>query len=94
MLKNSIDPKKFETFIEINRRINSDYSDVHALLTDILDSATRLVDGEASSLLLLDKESNKLFFEIALGPKGPEVKKFSLNLGEGIAGWVAEHKTS
>lgn len=94
MLKNSIDPKKFETFIEINRRINSDYSDVHALLTDILESATRLVDGEASSLLLLDKESNKLFFEIALGPKGPEVKKFSLNLGEGIAGWVAEHKTS
>jgi len=70
MLKNSIDPKKFETFIEINRRINSDYSDVHVLLTDILESATRLVDGEASSLLLLDKESNKLFFEIALGPRG------------------------
>ncbi|GAB4370734.1 MAG: sigma 54-interacting transcriptional regulator [Spirochaetales bacterium] len=94
MLRNSIDPKKFEIFIEINRRINSDYSDVHALLTDILDSATQLVEGEASSLLLLDKESNKLFFEIALGPKGPEVKKFSLNLGEGIAGWVAEHNTS
>ncbi|MFQ3619915.1 MAG: sigma-54-dependent Fis family transcriptional regulator [Spirochaetales bacterium] len=94
MLKHTIDPKKFETFIEINKQINSDYSDVRALLTEILESATRLVDGEASSLLLLDKESNKLFFEIALGPKGPEVKKFSLNMGEGIAGWVAEHKTS
>ncbi|MBP7494495.1 MAG: sigma 54-interacting transcriptional regulator [Spirochaetales bacterium] len=94
MLKQTIDPKKFETFIEINKRINSDYSDVKSLLTDILESATRLVDGEASSLLLHEKESNKLFFEISLGSKGPEMKRFSLNMGEGIAGWVAEHKTS
>jgi Nif-specific regulatory protein len=94
MLTQTIDPKKFETFIEINKRINSDYSDVKSLLTDILESATRLVDGEASSLLLHEKESNKLFFEISLGSKGPEMKRFSLNMGEGIAGWVAEHRTS
>ncbi len=94
MFKSKIDPKKFETFIEINNLINSNYSDVRVLLTEILESATRLAGGEASSLLLLDKESKKLFFEIALGSKGPEVKKFSLNMGEGIAGWVAEHNTS
>jgi Nif-specific regulatory protein len=45
-------------------------------------------------LLLHEKESNKLFFEISLGSKGPEMKRFSLNMGEGIAGWVAEHRTS
>lgn len=94
MFKSTIDPKKFDTFIEINNLINSNYSDVRALLTRILESATKLAEGEASSLLLLDQESGKLFFEIALGSKGPDVKKFSLNMGEGIAGWVAEHNTS
>ncbi len=94
MFKSTIDPRKFEIFIEINNLINSNYTDVRILLTRILESAMKLTEGESSSLLLLNQESNKLFFEIALGPKGPEVKKFSLNLGEGIAGWVAEHKTS
>ena len=91
MLKSSVDPTKFETLIEINTLINSDYSDAKALLTRIIESATRLTDGEASSLLLLNPENNKLYFEIALGSKGQDVKKYSLNLGEGIAGWVAEH---
>jgi Nif-specific regulatory protein len=53
-----------------------------------------LTEGEASSLLLVNPENNKLYFEIALGTKGPDVKRFSLNLGEGIAGWVAQHNTS
>lgn len=91
MLKSSVDPTKFETLIEINTLINSDYSDPKAVLTRIIESATRLTDGEASSLLLLNPENNKLYFEIALGSKGQDVKKYSLNLGEGIAGWVAEH---
>jgi transcriptional regulator with GAF, ATPase, and Fis domain len=94
MFRSSIDVHKFETLIEISTLINSNYSDIQSLLTQILESAGRLTDGEAPSLLLLNEENNKLYFEIALGSKGPEVKKFSLNLGEGIAGWVAEHNTS
>lgn len=94
MFRSSIDVHKFETLIEITNLINSNYSDLQALLTQILESATRLTNGEATSLLLLNEENNKLYFEIALGSKGPEVKKFSLNMGEGIAGWVAEHNTS
>jgi len=90
----SIDVRKFNTLIEINTLINSNYSDIRSLLTQILESATRLCEGEASSLLLLNKEESKLYFEIALGSKGSDVKKFSVNLGEGIAGWVAKHNTS
>jgi Nif-specific regulatory protein len=89
-----IDPEKFETLIEINTLINSNYNDATLLLTQILESATRLTEGEASSLVLKNEEDGKLYFEIALGPKGREVKKFSLNPGEGIAGWVAEHGQS
>ncbi|MCF7938360.1 MAG: sigma 54-interacting transcriptional regulator [Spirochaetales bacterium] len=94
MFEKEIDRQKFSTFIEINNLINSDFSDNEALLTRILDSATRLTEGEASSLLLKNPENEKLYFEIALGSKGPDVKKYSLNLGEGIAGWVAQQNRS
>jgi Nif-specific regulatory protein len=89
-----VDVKKFNTLIGINLLINSNYSDVHSLLTQILESATQLCEGEASSLLIVNKEEKKLYFEVALGSKGADVKKFTVNMGEGIAGWVASHNTS
>ncbi len=89
-----IDPVKFRTLLEISALINSNYGDATSLLTQILESATRLTEGEASSLILRDAETQKLRFEIALGPKGRDVKKFLLNPGEGIAGWVALHGRS
>ena len=89
-----LDQTRLDTLIEINSLINSNYTNLNGLLTRIVESAMRLTSGQASSLLLLDSESNRLFFEVALGTKGPQVKRFSLNLGEGIAGWVAEHARS
>jgi Nif-specific regulatory protein len=89
-----IDVQKFNTLIEINTLINSTNQDVHSLLTQILDSATRLCGGEASSLLLVDREAQELYFEVALGSRGQAVKQFTIKMGEGIAGWVAEHNKS
>jgi len=59
-----------------------------------MESATRLSDAEASCLLLMDKEKGTLNFEVALGAKGKEVQKFTIKLGEGIAGWVAQNNKS
>ncbi|MDR2068350.1 MAG: sigma 54-interacting transcriptional regulator [Spirochaetaceae bacterium] len=89
-----IDVQKFNTLIEINTLLNSNYSDVHSLLAKILESATRLCEGEASSLLLVNRETRELYFEVALGSKGAEVKKYTVKMGEGIAGWVALHNKS
>jgi Nif-specific regulatory protein len=89
-----IDVQKFNTLIEINSLINASDQDIHALLTRILDSATRLSGGEASSLLLVDREAQELYFEAALGSRGQEAKQFTIKLGEGISGWVAEHNKS
>ena len=94
MLQADVDLRKLETLIEINTLINSNYDDPRALLTRIIESATRLTEGEASSLLLINNENGKLYFEISLGSKGPEMQRFSLNPGEGIAGWVAENNRS
>ena len=89
-----IDVQKFNTLIETNVLINSNYADLNSLLTQILESATRLCGGEASSLLLVDKETQELHFEISLGGAGVETKRFTVKMGEGIAGWVALHNRS
>jgi Nif-specific regulatory protein len=89
-----IDVEKFHTLIEINALINSNYKDIHSLLSRIMESATRLSEAEASSLLLMDKEKNELYFEVALGSKGHEVQKYTVKMGEGIAGWVAQNNKS
>ena len=89
-----IDAKKFNTLIELNTLINSNNTDLHSLLTQILDSATRLCKGEASSLLLVNKEAQELHFEAATGAKGAEAAKYTVKLNEGIAGWVATHNKS
>jgi Nif-specific regulatory protein len=90
----NVDSQRLETLIDINELINTDFQDGRSLLTRILESATKLSGGEASSLLLLQPENNKLYFEISLGSKRGELEKFTLNLGEGIAGWVAQHNRS
>jgi Nif-specific regulatory protein len=87
----AIDVRKFNTLIEINTLINSNYSDIHSLLTEILGSAARLCEGEASSLLLVNRAAGELYFEVALGSKDTAGKDDTIKLGEGIAGWVAVH---
>ena len=57
----TVDPQKFETLIELNALINSDYSEPRTLLTRILESATALCMGEASSLLLVNPENLLLY---------------------------------
>ena len=89
-----IDVKKFNTLIETNSLINSNYEDLNSVLIHILDSAARLCEGEASSLLITDKETEKLNYAISLGITGMETKNFSVKIGEGISGWSALHNRS
>ena len=89
-----IDVNKFNTLIELNSLINSDSTDLHSLLTHILVSATKLCEGEASALMLVNKEANELYFEATTGIKGAEAAKYTVKLNEGIAGWVATHNKS
>ena len=62
------------------------------LLSAIMESSKLLMNAEASSLLLYEPEDKKLYFHVATGDKGKVMKKFSVDLGVGIAGWVAKNK--
>jgi len=60
------------------------------LLNEIMHWVEAELEVEATSMLLLDKQTKRLSFEVALGEKGDAVKDFTLALGEGIAGTVAQ----
>ncbi|MDH4263580.1 MAG: SpoIIE family protein phosphatase [Spirochaetia bacterium] len=67
--------------------------DIEHLLPLIIISARDLLEAEASSLFLLDKKHDYLFCEVAIGEKGKLLKRYlRLEIGEGIAGWVAKNK--
>ncbi len=68
----------------------SSVQDLDKLLQLIIESATGVVRAEAASLLLLDPTTNTLYFKVATGAKGEEVKEFRVKIGQGIAGHVAE----
>jgi Nif-specific regulatory protein len=76
-------------FKEISNWINS-VLDLDQLLELIIDTATQMMEAKASSLLLLDEKTNKLYFKVATGVKKEELEQFELNVGEGIAGYVAQ----
>lgn len=56
-----------------------------------IEAVDQLLECEVGSLLLLDEETQELYFEVALGEKGDSIKQIRLKPGEGIAGWVAEN---
>lgn len=93
-LKNKIAAQKarleiLETMEEIGRLLNSTLEE-REVRSRAMESATRLMRSEVGSLLLIDPETEELFFEVALGEKGEKVREIRLRPGEGIAGWVAQ----
>ena len=76
-------------FKEISTWVSS-VLDLDNLLELIIDTATSMMQAKASSLLLLDQKTKKLYFKVATGEKKEEVMKYEVNLGQGIAGFVAE----
>lgn len=59
------------------------------LLEMIVQTAAHVISARSAALFLLDEETQELIFEVTLGPKASEVKKFRVPLGHGIAGLVA-----
>jgi len=80
---------------EVSAAISSTL-DLKELLTIVMEKAKRVMDAEACSILLYNRESNKLEFEVALcneeGTSDILKKTITLDIGQGIAGWVAEHQ--
>lgn len=75
--------------IKVSKMINSTL-DLNSLLESIMDSAKIVLKAEASSLMLIDRKTNELFFNIISGEKERDLKEIRIPMGVGIAGIVAE----
>jgi len=67
----------------------SSVQDLDKLLELIIESASRVVQAKAASLLLVEPKSNTLYFQVATGEKKDQVKDYRVKMGQGIAGHVA-----
>jgi len=76
------------SFKEITSWVSS-VQDLDNLLELILESAAQMINAKASSLLIIDSDTNTLYFKAATGEKKSEIKKYRVKLGQGIAGSVA-----
>ncbi len=63
---------------------------VDEILTRVMAGINEILRVEAGSLLLLDESTNELEFKITLRGRTEKLTPFRLQLGQGIAGWVAE----
>ncbi|MEK7773759.1 MAG: GAF domain-containing protein, partial [Deltaproteobacteria bacterium] len=82
--------EQFSTLNEVSGLLNSTL-DQRTVRRRAMEAITGLMRAEAGSLLLVDEKTGQLYFEVALGKKGAQVKQIRLDIGEGIAGWVAKH---
>ena len=82
---------EISTLFDVSKIITSSLAQ-ETLLTSIMKSATKMLDVEAISLLLIDEVTNELVFKVALGEKSKEIKEFRIQINEtSIAGWVAKN---
>jgi len=57
----------------------------------VMANVNRILQVEAGSLLLLNQETDELEFAITLQGDAARFSSFPIKLGQGIAGWVAQH---
>jgi HD-GYP domain-containing protein (c-di-GMP phosphodiesterase class II) len=81
--------KKLQVMEEVGMILNSTLNEKE-IRRRAMEAATRLMDAETGSLLLIEHEKGELFCEAAPGKKTGVVSERRLKIGEGIAGWVAK----
>lgn len=80
---------EMEAMFEVSLALSS-VMDVHRLLEMVMEKSKEVMHAEASSLLLLDQETGKLRFHVAQGTAGATLRSVTVELGQGMAGWVAQ----
>lgn len=62
-----------------------------SVLQTIMEKMAEYFRPDTWSLLMVDEVTDELYFAIAVGDASDSLKSLRLKMGEGIAGWVAQH---
>lgn len=77
-------------FHQLARSLTSSF-DLDTILRTILEHMERFVDAELWTLLMLDEKKQELYYAIAGGGEESALRDLRVKVGEGVAGWVAQH---
>jgi diguanylate cyclase (GGDEF)-like protein len=80
-------------FTDVGKALASSL-DSRQVLQTIMEKISDLLQPDTWSLLMLDEKGEELAFEVAVGEGAERLKDVTVKVGEGIAGWVAEHAES
>jgi signal transduction histidine kinase len=87
-MSNEPSARDLDILVQLSSTINSSL-DIAEVLSSAMRFVEELVDAEVSSIFELDDASNELFFRVAQADETDETKKIRMQMGEGVAGWVA-----
>jgi len=73
---------------EINRRLKGHF-EIGSLLKEIMNTTKKILNSEACSLLLVDEETQQLFFYVT-DDSGSNLDQFRIEKGQGVVGAVFE----
>jgi signal transduction histidine kinase len=79
------------TFLRETSQALTSTLDLRQVLDNTMELATEILGAQASTLMLIDEETNELVFDIPYGEKRELLRSYRMSMEEGIAGWVATH---
>jgi diguanylate cyclase (GGDEF)-like protein len=82
-------PKDLRVFHDVARALTSSL-DLDSILGAIMRQMEQFFEPESWSLLIVDEEQRNLYYAVAAGAS-PGDRNLRVDLGQGIAGWVAQH---
>ena len=77
-------------FQELGKALTSSLQ-LDQVLRTIMEKIEEFLRPDNWSLLLLDEDKQELYFELAVGKASQALKDLRIKVGQGIAGWVAQH---
>ena len=77
-------------FHQLPRSLTSSF-DLDTILRTILEHMERTIEAELWTLLMLDESTQELTYAIAAGGEQEALRGLRVKVGEGVAGWVAQH---
>ncbi len=75
--------------VKLSTLINSSLN-IDEVLENALDCVEEFLRAEVSSIFEVDRAAGELFFRLARGARAGQIKGLRLQIGAGIAGWVAQ----
>ena len=88
--ENRIPLEDLLVFHQLTRSLTSSF-ELDAILRTILEHMERTVEADLWTLLMLDEPRQELYYVLAAGGEHAALRDLRVKVGEGVAGWVAEH---